>query len=103
MANNLHRIDKSRYYFDEKSAKRATDFIQTFCQHTKGELAGQKFVLEPWQTEIIQGIFGWKSNKTKLRKFRQCFIFIPRKNGKTTMMVGIRSEERFSRNAETVQ
>ena len=89
MANNLHRIDKNRYYFDEVSAKRATDFIETFCKHTKGELAGQKFVLEPWQVEIIQGIFGWKSKETKLRKFRQCFIFIPRKNGKTTMMVGI--------------
>ncbi len=89
MANNLHRIDKSKYYFDEKSAKRACDFIQTFCKHTKGELAGQPFVLEPWQIEIIEAIFGWKSKKTKLRKFRQCFIFIPRKNGKTTMMVGI--------------
>ena len=65
------------------------DFIQTFCKHTKGELAGQPFVLEPWQIEIIEAIFGWKSKKTKLRKFRQCFIFIPRKNGKTTMMVGI--------------
>jgi len=89
VANNLHRIDKNKYFFDEKSAKRAVDFIQTFCKHTKGELAGQPFVLEPWQIEIIEAIFGWKSKKTKLRKFRQCFIFIPRKNGKTTMMVGI--------------
>ena len=89
MANNLHKINKSKYYFDEKSAKRACDFIQTFCKHTKGELAGQPFILEPWQIEIIEAIFGWKSKKTKLRKFRQCFIFIPRKNGKTTMMVGI--------------
>jgi phage terminase large subunit-like protein len=89
VANNLHRINKTKYFFDEKSAKRACDFIQTFCKHTKGELAGQPFVLEPWQIEIIEAIFGWKSKKTKLRKFRQCFIFIPRKNGKTTMMVGI--------------
>ena len=89
MANNLHRINKTKYYFDEKSANRAVDFIETFCQHTKGELAGEKFILESWQKEIIEAIFGWKSKKTKLRKFRQCFIFIPRKNGKTTMMVGI--------------
>ncbi len=89
MANNLHKIDKQRYYFDKKSARRACDFIETFCQHTKGELAGQKFKLEPWQEEIIEGLFGWKSKETNLRKFRQCFIFIPRKNGKTTLMVGI--------------
>ena len=89
MANNLDKINKEKYYFDEQSAKRACDFIETFCKHTKGSLAGEKFILEDWQREIIEAIFGWKSKKTKLRKFRQCFIFIPRKNGKTTMMVGI--------------
>lgn len=89
MANNLDKINKEKYYFDEQSAKRACDFIETFCKHTKGSLAGEKLILEDWQREIIEAIFGWKSKKTKLRKFRQCFIFIPRKNGKTTMMVGI--------------
>tara|TARA_R100001440_G_scaffold28265_2_gene45860 strand:- start:1515 stop:3098 length:1584 start_codon:yes stop_codon:yes gene_type:complete len=89
VANNLDKINKEKYYFDEQSAKRACDFIETFCKHTKGSLAGEKFILEDWQREIIEAIFGWKSKKTKLRKFRQCFIFIPRKNGKTTMMVGI--------------
>ena len=89
MANNLDKIDQHKYYFDEKSAKRACSFIETFCKHTKGSLAGEKFILEDWQREIIEAIFGWKSKETNLRKFRQCFIFIPRKNGKTTMMVGI--------------
>ena len=87
--NNLKHIDKRKYFFDDKSAKRACDFIETFCRHTKGSLAGQKFILEDWQKEIIEAIFGWKSKETKLRKFRQCFIFLPRKNGKTTLMVGI--------------
>ena len=87
--NNLHHIDEDKYYFDKKSAKRACDFIETFCKHTKGALAGERFILEDWQREIISAIFGWKSKETNLRKFRQCFIFIPRKNGKTTMMVGI--------------
>ena len=87
--NNLKHIKKRKYFFDEKAANRACDFIETFCRHTKGKLAGEKFVLEDWQREIIQSIFGWKSKETKLRKFRQCFIFLPRKNGKTTLMVGI--------------
>ena len=88
--NNLHNIDKSKWYFDEKSAKRAVDFIETFCHHIKGELQGKKFILEEWQKDdIIKPLFGWKSKKTNLRKFRQCFVFIPRKNGKTNLMVGI--------------
>ena len=88
--NNLQNIDESKWYFDEKSAKRAVDFIEMFCQHVKGDLAGQKFILEEWQkVDIIRPLFGWKSKKTNLRKFRQCFVFIPRKNGKTNLMVGI--------------
>ena len=88
--NNLHHIEKEKYYFDDKAAKRAVDFIETFCKHIKGDLAGKPFILEDWQKkDIIEPLFGWKSKETNLRKFRQCFVFIPRKNGKTNLMVGI--------------
>jgi phage terminase large subunit-like protein len=88
--NNLHHIDEDKYYFDEKAANRAVDFIEMFCQHVKGDLAGKRFILEDWQKDdIIKPLFGWKSKTTNLRKFRQCFVFIPRKNGKTNLMVGI--------------
>ena len=88
--NNLKHIDTEVWYYDEKSAKRAVDFIETFCQHVKGDLAGKRFILEEWQkNDIILPLFGWKSKKTGLRKFRQCFVFIPRKNGKTNLMCGI--------------
>ena len=79
-----HHIEKEKYYFDDKAAKRAVDFIETFCKHIKGDLAGKPFILEDWQKkDIIEPLFGWKSKETNLRKFRQCFVFIPRKNGKT--------------------
>lgn len=87
---NLDHINEKKYYYDEKSANRAVDFIETFCLHTKGDLAGQPFILEEWQkNDIIRPLFGWKSKKTGLRKYRQCFVFIPRKNGKTNLMCGI--------------
>tara|TARA_R110001599_G_scaffold63889_4_gene178032 strand:- start:1480 stop:3063 length:1584 start_codon:yes stop_codon:yes gene_type:complete len=88
--NNLKNINTDIWYYDEKSANRAVDFIEMFCQHVKGDLAGQRFILEDWQKDdIIKPLFGWKSKKTNLRKFRQCFVFIPRKNGKTNLMVGV--------------
>ena len=43
--NNLHHINEDKYYFDDKAAKRAVDFIQTFCKHIKGSLAGERFIL----------------------------------------------------------
>ncbi len=62
--NNLHHINEDKYYFDDKAAKRAVDFIQTFCKHIKGSLAGERFILEEWQKkDIIEPLFGWKSKE----------------------------------------
>jgi len=79
----------TKYYFDKEAAERATSFIEKFITHTKGELAGQPLLLEKWQREIVEKIFGWKNKKTKLRQYRTIFIEVPRKNGKTTLSAGI--------------
>ena len=77
------------YYFDEKSADRAVQFIEKYITHCKGELAGQPFILEDWQKEkIIEPLFGWK-REDGTRKFRTCYIEIPRKNGKSTLCAGL--------------
>ena len=79
----------SKYYFDKDAAIRAVSFIEKFCTHTKGELAGKPFLLEDWQKEIVGNIFGWKNKDTNLRKYRTVFIEVPRKNGKTTLCAAI--------------
>ena len=38
-------IDSEKYYFDKAAADRVVTFIETFCTHTKGDLAGQPFLL----------------------------------------------------------
>ena len=40
------------WYFDRKAAVRAITFIERL-KHTKGEWAGQRFRLEPWQQLVI--------------------------------------------------
>tara|TARA_R100001463_G_scaffold97765_3_gene152279 strand:- start:918 stop:2480 length:1563 start_codon:yes stop_codon:yes gene_type:complete len=78
-------MSKKKYYFDEKKANRAVAFIEKFLTHTKGELGGQPFILEPFQKdEIIKPIFGWV-DKNGLRKYRTVYIEIPRKNGKSNL------------------
>ena len=79
----------SKYYFDKDSAIRAISFIEKFCTHTKGELAAKPFLLEDWQKEIVGNIFGWKDEKTNLRKYRTVFVEVPRKNGKTRLCAAI--------------
>lgn len=68
-------------WFDYDEAFRASEFIETFCRHTKGDLAGQTIHLEDWELAIVWNAFGWKQKDGK-RRFREVFLFVPRKNGK---------------------
>ena len=78
------------YYFDKKSADRAVSFIESYITHTKGELTQTPMKLEEWQKEdIIRPLFGWKYKETDLRKYRTCYVEIPRKNGKSTLAAAI--------------
>lgn len=79
-------LDRGRY-FDRKAAMRAIHFIEKL-KHTKGEWAGQRFRLEPWQQFVLWNIFGWK-NADGTRRFRYAYIEIARKNGKTALSAGI--------------
>ena len=55
----------------------------------EGEHAGKPFNLEPWQVAIVGCLYGWRHKKTKLRRYRESFIFVPRKNGKTMLAAGL--------------
>lgn len=79
-------LDMGRY-FDKRAAMRAIRFIEKL-KHTKGEWAGQRFRLEPWQQFVLWNIFGWK-NADGTRRFRYAYIEIARKNGKTALSAGI--------------
>ena len=78
------------YYFDEEAADRAVNFIEKGCTHVKGELAGKAFILEKWQKDdIVRPLFGWKDKDTGLRKYRTCYVEIPRKNGKSNLAAAL--------------
>lgn len=79
-------LDMGRY-FDKRAAMRTIRFIEKL-KHTKGEWAGQRFRLEPWQQFVLWNIFGWK-NADGMRRFRYAYIEIARKNGKTALSAGI--------------
>jgi len=75
-------------WFDEIAADRINQFCKRFIRHNKGQWAGQPFIPLDWQKqEILDPLFGWKrANGT--RRFRQAYIHIPKKNGKSFMCSG---------------
>jgi len=80
----------SEFYFDRKAAQVAVAFFEKLLVHSKGEWAGQPFVLEEWQREeIIRPLFGWKRRSDGTRRYRMAYIEVPRKNGKSTLAAGI--------------
>ncbi|HDR2706478.1 TPA: terminase large subunit [Enterobacter mori] len=76
------------YRFDRELAERACRFVQ-LLPHSSGDLAGQKLKLAPWQAFAFSSIFGWVTKKTKKRRFREAYIRVARKNGKSFFAAGI--------------
>lgn len=78
-------------WFDVDRANEMMDWVETFVYHTDGELAGQPFILEPWEKFIYSWIFGWihlNEKGQEVRVTRETYIQIPKKNGKTLLAVG---------------
>lgn len=73
------------FRFDEKAASRICNFASMMV-HVKGrEWAGKNIHLEPWQVFILAISFGWLRKFDGLRRFREIYAEIPRKNGKSVL------------------
>jgi phage terminase large subunit-like protein len=78
-----------RFVFDVATAEKACGFFPRFLRHSRGKMAGKPFELEPWQANVVRLIFGWKWKATGLRVVRRVYLFIARKNGKSTFAAGL--------------
>jgi phage terminase large subunit-like protein len=74
--------------YDAEAADKAVAFFHRVLVFVKGLKAKEPFRLEPWQADIVRTIFGWKRPDGS-RRYRQVFIEVPRKNGKTTLLAGL--------------
>ena len=78
--------------FDPEAAEAYIGFIEEHCTHIEGVLAGKLFLMEKWERAIVANLFGWYKldflGRT-VRRYRKCFIYIPRKNGKTPLVAAI--------------
>lgn len=77
------------FWYDERAADAAVRFFATRLRLTEGEWAGRPFILEGWQEhDIVRPLFGWK-RPDGTRKYRRCYVWVARKNGKTELAAGL--------------
>jgi len=81
--------DADDYYFDPDRAAHAVNWIQQHCSHVKGPLGGKPLYLEIWQQALVGTLFGWYHKQSGLRRYRELFLYIPRKNGKSLLASAI--------------
>jgi phage terminase large subunit-like protein len=84
---HLHDLGAGEFVWSPKEAQLAIDFFP-LLKHYKGPMAGQPFVLSGWQEFLVGSIFGWR-RADGLRRFREAYVEIPRKNGKSTLAAGV--------------
>ena len=77
-------LERKDFFFDQKKANAAIDWMEKHCFHTEGPLAPRSLSLEVWQKAFYSAIYGLV-DKNGLRQFREILLVIGRKNGKTKM------------------
>lgn len=71
------------------------NIIENTLVHSQGEdmkgnpLLGRPFILEPWQIFIIYNLIGFYYKGTTERRYKEAFIEIARKNGKTSLIAAL--------------
>ena len=77
-----------KWLFDERLANKPIEFIETLCKHSKGEWIGKPIKLELFQKAFISALFGFVDEQG-VRRFKETFFLVARKNGKSTLLSGI--------------
>lgn len=76
------------YWFDENDAEIICTFFSENLRHSKGRFSNEPFILQPWQIDFLSRLYGWKT-PDGFRRFREAYLEIPKKNGKSTLLSGI--------------
>ena len=81
-------FDEGLFFYNQKKANAAIAFIENFCHHHEGVLAPQLLKLELWQKAALSVMFG-VLDENGYRQFREVFMVVGRKNGKTLLAAAV--------------
>lgn len=91
----LDDLNNKEFEFKPRNAEFVIQIIEKTFVHERGEdmkgypLRGRPFLLEPWQKFVIYNLLGFYKAGTQLRRFKEAFIMLPRKQGKTPFVSAV--------------
>lgn len=91
----LNDLERDDIELRTKDADFAINIMQNTLVHRKGEdingnpLQGKPFILEPFQVFIVYNLLGFYYKGTNKTRFKEAFIELGRKNGKTSLVAGL--------------
>ena len=91
----LADLKRKEFELRQKDADFVCGFIEQFFVHEKGEtidgtpLQGKPLLLQDWQVFIIYNLLGFFYKGTNERRYKEAFIFVPRKSGKSLFIAGL--------------
>lgn len=91
----LADLDDPRWDFRPAEAEYAIELIETMLCHQQGQrldatpLRGQPFLLLPYHKFCVYNLLGFYLAGTDERRYKEAFIFVPRKNIKTTFAAAL--------------
>lgn len=91
----LRDLENPAWEFDPTDAEFCIRIIEKTFVHAQGEaldstpMRGKPFLLQPFHKFIIYNLVGFRLAGTKVRRFHEAVIYIPRKNVKTTFAAAL--------------
>lgn len=79
----LRDLENPRYEMCTRDADFVIKIIEATFVHVQGPAMGKPFILESWEKFICYNVAGFYIKGTNERRFKEAFIFLPRKNSKT--------------------
>lgn len=94
-ARFLEDLERDDLELHTKEPDLVIGIIEKLMVHKQGEdmngrsLVNKPLILQPWQVFIVYNLVGFYYKGTTERRYKEAFIFIPRKNGKTLFVAGL--------------
>ena len=73
----VNGLEEKQFFFDQKKANAAIEWIEAHAFHTEGRLAPNPLLLEVWEKAFISAMFGIVDDKG-FRQFREVVLIIGR-------------------------
>lgn len=91
----LDDYSSGKWDFSPEVPERIIQIIETMLVHRQGEdvngspMRGKPFILLPYHIFVIYNLYGFKQKNSKINRFTEGLIFVPRKNVKTTFAAAL--------------